>query len=78
MTRFQLVAHHSDITYRVQVLILTSVDVLVDQRKKFNCIGLIPGKLLTGNNCMCEHSFSLAVKMPNFQGQKKKKKKTRR
>ena len=39
------------------MLILTSVDVLVDQRKKFNCIRLIPGKLMTANNCMCEHSY---------------------
>ena len=34
------------------MLILTSVDALVDQRKKFNCIGPIPGKLMTGNNCI--------------------------
>ena len=42
------------------MLILTGVDALVDQRKNFNYIGLMPGKLATGNNCMCEHSYCLS------------------
>ena len=68
MTRFQLLAHHfrfvmtgnKPIGYNLSGISANtdySVDALVDQRKKFNCIGLIPGKLMTGNNCICEHSY---------------------
>ena len=52
-----------------------SVDALVDQRKKIDCIGLTPGKLMTGNNCMCEHSLCVTLMDTHLLTQKKSKKK---